>query len=215
MCLGLPATVHPVSAPTPITPTPRSPLSTAVPPPGLTPLDVHVVGTDPWVVAQTLASVAALVIGLIAIWLAVRQGTKARRDLLQERREAHRLDVLRSLAELWGTRGGAIADDPRLRGMLLALPIGWFPLVRAWTGVEPSEHGKADLRRLVERRVTELAATGYSEGRAFRNDTTRWPEAFTSGVTSELRRRIAEAANELDQLGRSRREWGGWRRASL
>ena len=34
------------------------------------------------------------------------------------------------------------------------------------------------------------------------------PEAFTSDVADELRRRIAEAANKLDQLGTRRRQRG-------
>jgi len=92
---------------------------------------VHVVdGPDPWVVAQTLASVIALVIALIAIVVALRQATQARRDLVRERRDSHRLEVLRSLAEFWGTDGGDYRH-PQLRGALLALPRRWFPLLRA------------------------------------------------------------------------------------
>ena len=58
-----------------------------------------------------------------------------------------------------------LAGDQRLHGMLLALPTGWFPLLRAWTGVEPSEARNGPCRRPAARAGIASLVTARSAGR--------------------------------------------------
>jgi hypothetical protein len=108
--------------------------------------------------------------------------------------------VLRSLAEFWGT-GGADYRHPQLHGALPALPDDWFVLLRALTGVRATPTATAELAQKVE----QFAIT-RSDPEHIRADRSTWYLAIVDDVNDELRRRISEAANELDRLGK-RQPW--------
>jgi hypothetical protein len=108
-----------------------------------------------------------------------------------------RLEVLRSLAEFWGTEGGD-HRHPQLRGALLALPRRWFPLLRAWAEIDATTDADRELQRRVDEHARTVPNSVIRQGRTY------WGVVVNPDTAEELRRRIAETANELDRLGEHR-----------